>query len=91
MGIEGECGIAVNVAVPATVPEGWLGSLEVRLRVNFQVEVVARAVKMDLGLASGGSGTGSWGVGFGGSKGNGLVLRIGRFAVGCVGREAFGS
>lgn len=51
--------MGVNVAVPVTVPEGWLGSLEVRLRVKFQVEVVARLVKMDLGLESRDLGAGS--------------------------------
>lgn len=81
----------MKVAVPVTVPEGWLGSLEVRSRVNFQVEVVARLVKMDLGLESGSSGTGSRGVGSVGLEGNGLLLRIGMFAVGCVGRVALGS
>ena len=69
----------VSVAVPVTVPEGCVGSLERRVRVKVQEEV--RLVKMVVEMLDGedfGGGSFELGVsGTEGSCGSGRVSRIG--------------
>lgn len=45
-------GVGVKVAVPVTVPEGWVGWVEERVRVNVQ-GVVGRCVKRVCGIEEG--------------------------------------